>query len=139
MEFSIASDPSESRRVQQEIERVLLLCNYKEREIFCIKLAMEEALVNAIKHGNQMDRSKKVHIKYSIGADSFEVHIADEGRGFDPHEVPDPLAVENLERPSGRGLLLMRYYMTEVVIHHPGNRVWMRKVRDALANGRHGP
>ena len=55
--------------------------------------------------------------------------IADEGKGFDPDDVPDPMAPENLERPCGRGLLLMRHYMTEVTYHPPGNRLSMSKVR----------
>jgi serine/threonine-protein kinase RsbW len=125
----IHSDPAEARRVQDDIEQALKCCQFEERDIFSIRLALEEALVNAIKHGNQMDRSKKVHISYFVGPDRFEIRIADEGRGFDPDDVPDPMAPENLERPCGRGLLLMRHYMTEVTYHPPGNRLWMSKVR----------
>ena len=75
-----------------------------------------------------MDRAKKVHIAYRVLADRFEVHITDEGPGFDPGDVPDPTAVENLERPCGRGLMLMRHYMTEVAYNGRGNRVTMSKV-----------
>jgi serine/threonine-protein kinase RsbW len=125
----IPSDPTEARRVQDDIESALKACQFEEREIFSIKLALEEALVNAIKHGNQMDRSKKVHISYRVCPERFEIKITDEGRGFDPEDVPDPMAPENLERPCGRGLLLMRHYMTEVVYHPPGNRLSMCKVR----------
>ena len=57
---------------------------------------------------------RKSHISYRVLGDRFEVHISDEGPGFDPTDVPDPTAVENLERPCGRGLMLMRHYMTEV-------------------------
>ena len=71
-----------------------------DHEIFSIKLALEEALVNAIKHGNQMDRDKKVLIAYRFVADRFDIRIADEGTGFDPADVPDPTAIENLERPA---------------------------------------
>ena len=105
---------------------------FDDREIFSIKLALEEALVNAIKHGNQMDRSKKVRISYRVTADRFDIHITDEGKGFDPEDVPDPMAVENLERPCGRGLLLMRSYMTEVVYQDKGRAVRMAKVRKVL-------
>src|SRR5262249_30185272 len=65
-EYVIPSDPNEARRIQDEIEGALVAHRFEEREIFSIKLALEEALVNAIKHGNQMDRSKKVHIRYCI-------------------------------------------------------------------------
>jgi serine/threonine-protein kinase RsbW len=125
----IPSDPAEARRVQDDIEAALKACQFEEKEIFSIKLALEEALVNAIKHGNQMDRTKKIHVSYRICADHFEIRITDEGQGFDPEDVADPLAPENLERPSGRGLLHMRRYMSEVVYHPPGNHLSMRKVR----------
>jgi serine/threonine-protein kinase RsbW len=124
----IPSDPVEARRVQAEIEEHLKSNAYSERDIFGIKLALEEALVNAIKHGNQMDRSKKVQISYQISPDRFEIHITDEGVGFDPCDVPDPTAFENLERPCGRGLMLMRYYMNEVTFSPRGNSVHMRKL-----------
>jgi serine/threonine-protein kinase RsbW len=125
----IASDPAAARSVQDDIECALRACQFEEREVFSIRLAMEEALVNAIKHGNQMDQGKKIHISYRVCPDRFEVRIADEGPGFDPEDVPDPMSPENLERPCGRGLLLMRHYMTEVTYHPPGNRLSMTKVR----------
>jgi serine/threonine-protein kinase RsbW len=126
----IPSDPVETRRVQDAIESALKALAYDERDIFSIRLAVEEALLNAIKHGNRMDRSKKVHIQYRVRTDHFEVFIADEGSGFDPDDVPDPTAEENLERPSGRGLMLMRHYMTEVCFNPCGNSVCMRKLRN---------
>jgi len=124
----ISSDPVEARRFQDLVEQHLQEVHTTEHDIFGIKLALEEALVNAIKHGNQMDRSKKVHITYRFLPDRFEVHITDEGNGFDPDEVPDPTAVENLERPCGRGLMLMRHYMSEVAFHGIGNSVSMSKL-----------
>jgi serine/threonine-protein kinase RsbW len=129
LEVEIASDPVETRRVQEEIEQRLKAQSFEEREIFCIKLALEEALVNAIKHGNQLNRAKKVRVAYRVDGERFEVLIADEGPGFNPADVPDPVAIENLERPCGRGLLLMRHYMSEVVFHPPGNAVHMVKLR----------
>jgi serine/threonine-protein kinase RsbW len=135
-EVVIPSDPEVARQVQEEIEQALHAVQFAERDIFCIKLALEEALVNAIKHGNQADPNKKVHIRYRITPYRFEVHIRDEGAGFNPEDVPDPLEVENLERPCGRGLLLMRHYMTDVTFHAPGNSVSMSKVRsDPSRNG----
>src|SRR6266849_3948106 len=65
-EIVIPSDPGEARRVQEDIEQALLSHHYEEREVFSIKLALEEALINAIKHGNQMDKNKKVLIRYRI-------------------------------------------------------------------------
>lgn len=124
----IPSDPSEARRVQDEIEQQLVALKVTEQEVFSIRLALEEALVNAMKHGNQMDRSKQVRLAYRFLPDRLEIQITDEGTGFDPEDVPDPTAVENLERPCGRGLMLMRHYMTEVVYNARGNSVRMTKV-----------
>ena len=126
----IPSDPAEARKIQEDIERQLQASQFSEKEIFSIKLALEEALVNAIKHGNQFDRTKKVRIRYKLDRDCFEIHISDEGNGFDPDEVPDPTAIENLERPCGRGLMLMRYYMTQVQFSATGNSVSMTKLRN---------
>ena len=133
-EVVLASDPAEARRFQDQIEQVLLQSSHASaHEIFSIKLALEEALINAIKHGNQMDRSKKVRVLYRVAPGRFDVEVRDEGPGFDPGDVPDPTAVENLERPCGRGLMLMRHYMSEVVYSRNGNSVTMSKV---LRNGR---
>ena len=124
----IPSDTTEARRIQEDIERQIAALKVSEQEVFSIRLALEEALVNAIKHGNQMDRSKQVRIGYLLLLDRLEIHITDEGNGFDPEDVPDPTAVENLERPCGRGLMLMRHYMTEVAYNSRGNTVSMTKV-----------
>jgi serine/threonine-protein kinase RsbW len=127
----IPSDAAEARRVQEAIEEALLAHHYTAHEIFSIKLALEEALVNAIKHGNQMDRSKTVQVAYRVAPDRFDVLVADQGPGFDPADVPDPTAVENLERPSGRGVMLMKHYMNEVGYNECGNSVYMTKYRTA--------
>jgi serine/threonine-protein kinase RsbW len=134
VDLVIASDPAEARTVQEQVEQLLQDRKVPDRDVFCIKLALEEALVNAIKHGNQFDRSKKVYVSYRLLADRFEVAISDDGPGFDPSDVPDPTAVENLERPCGRGLMLMRHYMSEVAYNPRGNGVTMSRV--FRANGR---
>jgi serine/threonine-protein kinase RsbW len=128
VEVVIPSDAAEARRIQDQIDRLLLDRDTHEKDIFGIRLALEEALTNAIKHGNQMDRTKRVFVTYQFEADRFDIIIRDEGPGFDPEDVPDPTAVENLERPCGRGLMLMRYYMTEVEYRGGGSIVAMSKV-----------
>ena len=119
--------------MQDAVEELLQTRNATAKDIFSIRLALEEALINAIKHGNQMDRDKTVSITYAVQADRFEIHITDQGNGFEPADIPDPTAVENIERPCGRGLMLMRHYMTEVTYNAQGNSVRMAKV---LRNGR---
>jgi serine/threonine-protein kinase RsbW len=135
-DLTIPSDPAEARRIQEEIEQLLHAHHVNEHDVFSIKLALEEALVNAIKHGNQMDRSKKVRIAYQLLPDRFHLQITDDGPGFDPSDVPDPTAFENLERPCGRGLMLMRHYMTEVAFNERGNGVAMTKLYRPGANGK---
>jgi len=126
--ITIPSDTGEARKIQDVFEQGLQNLKAPDKDVFCIRLALEEALVNAIKHGNQMDINKKVLIKFTLDADQFEIVITDEGSGFDPNDVPDPTDIENLERPCGRGLMLMRHYMTEVEYNSVGNSVHMKKV-----------
>jgi serine/threonine-protein kinase RsbW len=128
VDLVIVSDPAEARSIQEQIEQLLHERQAHDHDIFSIRLALEEALVNAIKHGNQMDPAKKVKISYRLLADRFEVAISDEGTGFNPNDVPDPTAAENLERPCGRGLMLMRHYMSEVRYNDRGNAVVMSKL-----------
>ena len=127
VEVVIPSDPAEARSFQDRIELSLAASDASERDIFCIKLALEEALVNAIKHGNQLDLSKSVSISYQVLRLSFEIRITDQGPGFDPDDLPDPTAIENLERPCGRGVMLMRHYMSDVEYYPPGNSLRMRR------------
>ncbi len=102
---------------------------YTEKELFGIRLATEEALVNAIRHGNREDPAKTVHVRYFLSVQQFMIEIQDEGNGFDPDGIPDPLAPDNLERPGGRGVFLMRHYMSWVQYNETGNCVVLCKVR----------
>jgi serine/threonine-protein kinase RsbW len=102
---------------------------YCEKEAFAIRLALEEALVNAIKHGHRGDPSKEVQLRYHHTAQCLLIEIEDQGPGFKPEGVADPFAPENLERPCGRGLLLMQRYMTWVRFNDVGNRVTMCRHR----------
>ncbi|HZV04460.1 MAG TPA: ATP-binding protein [Gemmataceae bacterium] len=102
---------------------------YCEKETFAVRLALEEALVNAIKHGHQSDPSKEVQLRYHHTPECLLIEIEDQGPGFKPEGVPDPFTPENLERPCGRGLLLMQRYMTWVRFNDAGNRVTMCRHR----------
>jgi serine/threonine-protein kinase RsbW len=133
IQVAIPSDPEEARRIQEQIEHQLRQHRFTDHEVFAVRLALEEAIVNAIKHGNQLDCAKKVHISYCVRGEQFLIQITDEGEGFDPCDVPDPTLVENIERPCGRGLMLMRHYMCEVHYNDRGNSVHMVKNR---RNGR---
>ena len=103
---------------------------YADKELFGVRLALEEAFVNAVRHGNGEDPAKTVHVRYHATCQQFMIEIQDEGRGFDPEAVPDPLAPANLERPGGRGVFLIRRYMSWVQYNDLGNCVVLCKVRD---------
>jgi len=87
---------------------------YSKDDIFSIHLAVEEAFINAVKHGNKMDLDKKVEFCYQIDNEKVEISVKDQGKGFDPDQIPDPRCGDNLFKPSGRGLFLIRSYMDEV-------------------------
>lgn len=90
---------------------------------------MEEALVNAIRHGNQCSPEKSVEVKMSVTDQEFNATITDQGDGFDPDQVPDPTDDENLERDSGRGLVLIKTYSDEVTYNQAGNSVTLKKIK----------
>jgi serine/threonine-protein kinase RsbW len=93
------------------------------------RLALQEAVMNGLLHGNQGNPSKYVRVRYRIDSESVLAEIEDEGPGFDPASVPDPTIPENLERPSGRGLFLMRHYTNWLRYNDRGNRLLLCKYR----------
>jgi serine/threonine-protein kinase RsbW len=103
--------------------------SWPDYQVFHVRLALEEALVNALRHGNGGDRTRAVRVCWRVAPDEVEAVIEDEGAGFDPASVPDPREPENLEWSSGRGLLLMRACMTTVYYNAAGNRVTLTKRR----------
>ena len=122
--------PSELRAVRRAQDRLLeelSVHGYSPASVFAIKLAVEEGLSNAIRHGNRCDPAKCVRLDFLVDDDSAVVTIADEGEGFDYDHLDDPTTDENLEKPTGRGIMLMRAYMDEVRFNSKGNRVRMVK------------
>jgi serine/threonine-protein kinase RsbW len=132
-EVTIPSDTAEGQAVQERIVRMLEDRHFPDRDVFGIRLALEEALVNAIKHGNGMDPDKSVRIGCLIRADRVRIEIEDEGEGFIPGDVPDPTADENLEKPCGRGIMLMKAFLSSVEYNEVGNRVVLTKEREVDA------
>jgi serine/threonine-protein kinase RsbW len=77
-------------------------------------MALREVLANAIKHGNAEDRSKRVHLEMDVTGEILKIRVRDEGAGFDPDKVDDPLAPENRFKTSGRGIFYMKTFMDDV-------------------------
>ena len=126
----IPSVMSEMVPVQQAIIDEVETHGYTKEAVFAIRLALEEALANAIRHGNDGDPEKQVIVESSVTEERLWVRITDEGYGFDPNKVEDPTLDENLCRSHGRGVMLMRAYMTEVHYTDRGNCVTLVKTRD---------
>jgi serine/threonine-protein kinase RsbW len=107
----------------------MILRGYPRQDTFAARLALEEAVVNAIRHGHRGREGQPVQVSYLVTDAWLLVEVEDQGPGFDLHRVPDPVAEENLEKPSGRGLLLMREYMNWVRFFGRGNVVTMCRQR----------
>ena len=114
------------RRILSQLESN----SFSQDDIFAVHLALEEAFINAIKHGNKMDPTKKVKIDYSVGWDKVEICLTDQGDGFDPDAVPDPRVGDNVYRPEGRGLFLINSYMDVVKFNEKGNRLYMARYKE---------
>lgn len=125
----IPSCPADAVRVIDAIAVELSAHGFDRKEQFAVRLAMDEAMANAIRHGNCNDPGKRVTVEFSVDDRQCWIRVSDEGGGFDPQRVPDPTRDENLERPCGRGVMLMRTYMTQVDYNPQGNGVTMTKIR----------
>lgn len=98
-----------------------------------VKIALVEALTNAMEHGNGLDEKKQVHIEAEFNYDEARIDIVDEGSGFDIDGLPDPTTEKNLFRPRGRGIYMMRQFLDEVTFSPPGNQITLVKRRAAVA------
>jgi serine/threonine-protein kinase RsbW len=112
LESTLESVDSAEQTVISEAEAL----GFDEDDLHRVGIALRECMVNAVVHGNRYNSRKKVHLKVIRTAESLTVVIGDEGDGFDPTAVPDPLAGENLLRGSGRGVMLMQAFMDEFQI-----------------------
>jgi len=120
---TFASDLHVSADVQKEIQELWQARGMSDMDLPDMQLALEEGLANAIKHGNKMDPDKQVTVECFLNEDVVRVVIKDEGRGFNLDEVPDPTLPENLDKPSGRGVMLMKAFMDDVIYNDIGNQL----------------
>lgn len=111
---AIASRLENIELVQVAIESSLDMLDLGEKAAHRIGLAVREAVANAIKHGNREEADKRVEVNCTFEESQVLVRIEDEGDGFDPESLPDPLKAENLLKPSGRGILFMNEFMDEI-------------------------
>lgn len=126
---NLPSERGSNRQVTDQLLEQLGVHGWPPADIFAIHLAAEEAIVNAIVHGNKLDPTKKVHVECEVSTAVVRISISDEGAGFDPASVPDCTVEERLEAPSGRGVMLMKSFMTSIEYNATGNAVVLLKRR----------
>jgi serine/threonine-protein kinase RsbW len=117
-ERTVSLDVASRFEMLDVVQTVLVQCcglvGFDEEAIHYMSVAVRESVVNAIKHGNQQDETKRVQVLFTLRDRALEVQVRDQGKGFDPEGVPDPLAPENLLKAYGRGIFFMRQFMDEV-------------------------
>ena len=118
-------------KLEQTAEEFATRVGFDEDTAPNIAMAVREAAVNAVLHGNAYDPAKQVTASFEATSDALTIRIADQGPGLDPDTVPDPLAPENILRGSGRGIFLIRAFMDEVHFRqsHPGTELTLIKYR----------
>ena len=127
--FSLNSTMESVSEVEAAAEKLAEQAGIEEEERFRVTMAVREAAVNAVLHGNEYDPTKKITVSLENTGSALIFTIADQGRGLDPESLPDPLAPENLLRGTGRGIFLIRSFMDEVHFRqlHPGTELTLIK------------
>jgi len=127
IKIEVPSEVAHIRIVSDKILNSLKDYNLNEDELLDIKLCIEEALRNAMEHGNKSKKNLPVKISYCVNKDKLEVTVEDVGRGFDYRKLPDPTKDENIMKGGGRGVFLILRLMDEVIFSDKGNRITMVK------------
>jgi len=125
--FDLESTWDSISRVAEMLSSVLDEMGLSQDNAFDVKLATQEAVVNAVEHGNGCDPRKKVHIRCERNGNAIVMVVSDEGEGFDPSRIPDPTLSENILKEHGRGIFLMRSLCDCVRYNDKGNEVTMIK------------
>jgi len=118
-------------QAEEKVGSIAQSIGFPEEEVFRLGMAVREAMVNAVVHGNRYSANKRVHFVVGRSDRAIEIRIIDEGVGFHPESQPDPTAEENLLKQSGRGIMLIRAFVDEFVIlpgQPGGTEVVLRKV-----------
>ena len=129
MEFP--SSTRDGLAVQEKLISLMERYAFSMRDVFAMRLSLEEGLTNAIRHGNKLNPEKNVTVNCDIDVSKIRVVISDQGDGFEPESVPDPTLEEFLERPSGRGLMLMRAYLNVCEYSDGGRCLTMERERNS--------
>ena len=129
LSFTLSSSMESVSEVETAADKLAIEAGLDEDERFRVAMAVREAAVNAVLHGNDYDPAKQNTASFENTGKSLVITIADEGKGLNPETIPDPLAPENLLRGTGRGIFLIRSLMDEVHFRqlHPGTELTLVK------------
>jgi serine/threonine-protein kinase RsbW len=130
MKTKIANDSHLLKEVSKDLINTLREKGVDEEIIFDIHVGFEEALRNAMIHGNKLSPEKMVNVEMEVNDEAVIISVEDEGEGFDPGDLPDPTLDENLLKESGRGVYLINHLMDEVRYENKGRKVVMKKRLD---------
>jgi serine/threonine-protein kinase RsbW len=135
--FTLDSSIETVNKIEQTAELCAVRAGFDEDTVGNISMAIREAAVNAVLHGNAYDVNKTVKAEFEVTVGALTIRIADQGPGLDPDTIPDPLAPENILRGSGRGIFLIRAFMDEVHFRqlHPGTELTLIKHRPPAQSG----
>ena len=128
-ECTFPSDMGTAHNLITEVMEMVRTHQWNDKDIFAIELALEESLTNAVKHGNDSDTSKKIRFDCKLSPTKVYVRVEDEGSGFDPNTLADPRDPENQMSVSGRGVLLIKHFVTNVEWNERGNIIEFEKDR----------
>jgi serine/threonine-protein kinase RsbW len=127
--YTLESTLETVNSAEETAGRMATEAGFEDEDVMKIAMAVREAVVNAVLHGNAYDPGKKVTLNFERTGHDLVITIRDQGKGLDMSKIPDPLAPENLLKTSGRGIFLIRSFMDEVHIHpsHTGTEIKLVK------------
>ena len=125
-EVLLANDRAAIEQAEHQLLHAVATLGYPEASSFALRLAFEEAVINAFRHGHRgLPPDATIRLAWTVDRNRAVISVTDQGPGFEPDDVPDPTLEQNLERPTGRGIMLMKAYVTEVRYEGRGNQVTM--------------
>jgi len=130
IEITMASRVEFLNLLHATTNEVCQILDLDEDTAMNLALAVHEAAVNAVKHGNRMDSAKQVTVKYIIREDELVLEVKDQGSGFVPESIQDPRSSKNIEKASGRGIFLMRHFVDKIeFLNAPGEGLTVSMVK----------
>jgi serine/threonine-protein kinase RsbW len=138
MKFNTITIKNDLQLAREQVVKPILdsvqQLGYDSQDQFALRLGLEEAMCNAYHHGNKGDPHKTICARWAVDNSCVVIYVKDEGEGFSPRKLPDPRKQENLEKPCGRGVLLMKAYMNDLQYNEQGNEVCMIKLKNGEAS-----